>query len=55
MEIRASHVLFVALMIVTIVAVDFLFLRHQIGKRLIGNIAIVVVFALIYLRFLRHS
>jgi hypothetical protein len=48
-------VLYVISLIVVIVGVDILFLRHQFGYRLITNIGIVLVFAAIYLRFLKRS
>lgn len=44
-----------ALMVATIVAVDFLFFRHRFGERLVANIAIVLVFAVFYLLFLRRK
>jgi len=48
-------VLYVLAMIGIIVGADVLFLRHHFWARLIVNIAIVVVFAAFYLRFLKHS
>ena len=47
--------LFVALMIATVVAVDFLFFRNRFWERLMVNVGIVLVFAALYLRFLRGS
>ena len=47
--------LYVLAMIGIIVGADVLFLRHHFWARLIVNIAIVVVFAAFYLRFLKHS
>ncbi len=47
-------VLYVALMVAIIVAVDFLFFRNQLWERLMVNIGIVLVFAAFYLRFLER-
>ena len=47
--------LYVLAMIGVVVGVDVLFLRHHFWPRLIVNIAIVLVFGVVYLRFLRHS
>jgi len=44
----------VVLMIGVVVGVDILFFRHRFLERLIVNIGIVLVFAVFYLRFLRH-
>jgi hypothetical protein len=38
-----------------VVGVDVLFLRHQLWERLIVNIAIVLVFAAFYFRFLKRA
>lgn len=46
--------LYILLMIVIIIAVDFLFLRNQLWPRLAANIAIVLIFAALYFIFLRH-
>ena len=46
-------VLFLALMIGIIVAVDFLFLRHDTGLRLAVNVGIVAVFVAVYFLVLR--
>ena len=46
---------YVVLMVALVVAVDFLFFRHRFRERLIANIAIVVVFAVLYLIFLRRK
>ena len=48
-------VLYVLVMVALIVGVDVLFLRHHFWPRLLVNIGIVVVFAVVYLRFLRNS
>jgi hypothetical protein len=47
--------LYVALMVVTIVAVDFLFFRHRFWERLAANVGIVLVFGAFYFRFLKRS
>ena len=44
--------LYVLAMVAVIVGVDVLFLRHHVLARLISNIAIVVVFAGIYMLFI---
>jgi hypothetical protein len=41
-------------MVAVIVGVDILFLRHHVVARLISNIAIVLVFAGVYLLLLRR-
>jgi len=46
--------LYVLLMVVVIVGVDFAFFRNRIWERLIANIGIVLAFALFYLSFLRR-
>lgn len=48
-------VLYVLLMVGLIVAVDVLFFRHLFVLRLITNIGIVLLFALVYFVFLRRS
>jgi hypothetical protein len=50
----AYMVIFFLLMIGTIVGADFLFLRNHFVARLIVNIAIVVVFAAVYFKFLKN-
>ena len=50
---KATVVLYVVLMAVIVVAVDFLFFRNRFWERLIVNIGIVLVFAAFYLRFLK--
>ena len=49
----AGVVGYFVLMAAAIVATDFLFFRHNFGGRLIANIGIVVVFAVIYFKFLK--
>ena len=51
---KISVVLYVLVLIAVIVGVDLLLFRHHIWPRLIVNIGIVLVFAALYLRFLRN-
>jgi hypothetical protein len=51
---RAAIVLYVLALVGVVVGVDVLFLRHQFSERLIVNVGIVLVFAAVYLRFLRR-
>lgn len=44
---------YVVLMVATIVIVDVLFFRYQFGKRLLMNVAIVLLFTACYLLFLK--
>ncbi len=46
---------YVVLMVACVVAVDLLFFRHRFRERLIANIAIVLVFLVFYLVFLRRK
>jgi len=46
--------LYLAVMVTVIVAVDFAFFRGRFWERLIANIGIVMLFAAFYLRFLRR-
>jgi len=48
-------VLYVLAMVAVVVVVDVLLLRHQFWPRLLVNIGIVVVFAAVYLRFLKRA
>jgi hypothetical protein len=48
---EATVVLYVALMVAIIVAVDFLFFRNRFWERLMVTIGIVLVFAAFYLSF----
>ncbi len=50
----AYMVVYFLLMIVIIVGADFLFLKDRFVARLIVNIAIVVIFAVVYFLFLRN-
>jgi type IV secretory pathway VirB2 component (pilin) len=49
-----SVALYIALMVATIVGVDFLFFRHQFRERLMVNIGIVLVFGAFYFRYLKR-
>lgn len=49
-----AAVLYVVVLIVVVVGVDFLFFRNRFWERLIVNIGIVMVFAAFYLRFLKN-
>jgi hypothetical protein len=51
---RLAVVLYVVAMPAVIVGVDFVFLKNRFWERLTVNIAIVLVFAGFYLRFLRR-
>jgi hypothetical protein len=51
---QALVALYVLAMIGVVVGVDLLFLRHHFWERLIVNIGIVVVFAVVYLGFLKR-
>jgi len=48
-------VLYLALLIATVVAVDVLFFRNQFWERLTVNVGIVLVFSAFYFRFLKRS
>jgi hypothetical protein len=50
----AVVVLYVLAMVGVVVGVDLLFLRHHFWERLIVNIGIVLVFAVVYLVFLKR-
>ena len=41
-------------MVAIVVGVDVLFFKHQFWERLIVNVGIVLVFAAVYLRFLKR-
>ena len=51
---RAAVVLYVLALIAVVVGVDVLFFRHHFWERLLVNVAIVLVFAAFYLRFLKR-
>ncbi len=46
--------LYVLALVAVVVGVDVLFFRHRFWARLIVNIGIVLVFAVVYLRFLKR-
>lgn len=52
---QAINVIYVLALVAVVVGVDVLFFRHQFWPRLIVNIGIVLVFAAVYWRFLKHS
>jgi len=47
-------VLYVLALVAVVVGVDVLFFRHRFWARLIVNIGIVLVFAVVYFRFLKR-
>jgi len=47
-------VLYVLLLVVAVLAVDFLFFRNQFWPRLAANLGIVLVFVAFYFRFLKR-
>jgi hypothetical protein len=50
----AAIVLYVLLLVAVVVGVDVLWLSHHLWTRLIVNIAIVLIFGLFYLRFVKR-
>jgi len=50
---NAILVLYGVLMVVVVVAMDLLFFRYQIERRLIANVATVLLFVIVYVVFLR--
>ena len=46
--------LYVLALVAVVVGVDVLFLRHHFWARLLVNVGIVVVFAVLYLAFLKR-
>ena len=52
---RTAVVFYVLALVAVVVGVDVLFLRNHIWVRLIVNVAIVGVFATVYLRFLKQA
>ena len=52
---QAAVVLYVLAMVVVVVGVDVLFFRNLFWARLMVNVGIVLVFAAVYLRFLRRA
>ena len=51
---RAAIALYVLALVAVVVGADILFFEHQFWERLIANIAIVAVFVVFYLRFLKR-
>jgi hypothetical protein len=51
---QIAAALYVVVMIVVIVGMDFVFFRGRFWERLIANIGVVLVFAAFYLRFFRN-
>jgi len=51
---RTTSVIYIALLVATVVAVDVLFFRDQFWERLMANIGIVLVFVAFYFRFLKR-
>jgi len=51
---QAIVVLYVLALVAVVVGVDILFFRHQFWARLLVNVGIVLVFAAVYLRFLKR-
>lgn len=52
---KPATILYVLAMVAIIVGVDVVFLRHLFWPRLLTNIGIVLVFAVVYLVFLKRS
>jgi hypothetical protein len=46
-------VLYILLLVAVIVGVDVLFLKHHLRARLMANIAIAAVFAVVYYKYLK--
>jgi len=51
---QAGVALYVLALVAVVVGVDVLFLRHHFWARLLVNVGIVVVFAAVYLAFLKR-
>jgi hypothetical protein len=51
---QAAVALYVVALVAVVVGVDVLFFRHNFWPRLIVNVGIVLVFAAVYLRFLKR-
>ena len=49
-----SVVLFVVTLVVVIADADLLFLRNRFWERLLFNVGVVLVFAVLYLRFFKE-
>lgn len=52
---RLANAVYVLAMVAVIVGVDFRFFRDRFWERLAANVAIVLVFAIFYLLFLRRG
>ena len=52
---QVAVVLYVLAMVAVVVGVDVLFLRNHIWLRLITNVGIVAIFAVVYLIFLKRA
>jgi hypothetical protein len=50
----AGVILYVMLMAATVIGVDLLFFKDRFWPRLMVNAAIILVFAVFYMRFLKH-
>jgi type IV secretory pathway VirB2 component (pilin) len=50
-----SVALYVLALVTIVVGVDLLFFRHRFWERLMVNVGIVLVFAAIYLRLVKHA
>jgi hypothetical protein len=51
---QAAVALYVLVLVAVVVGVDVLFFKHEFWERLIVNVGIVLVFAAVYLRFLKR-
>ena len=51
---QSAAVLYVLALVAVVVGVDVLFFRHHFWARLLVNVGIFLVFAAIYLRFLKR-
>ena len=51
---RVAIALYVLAMVALVVGVDVLFFRHHLWDRLLVNVGIILVFAAVYLRFLKR-
>jgi hypothetical protein len=51
---QAVGALYVLVMAGVVVTVDVLFFKHQFGPRLIANVGIVLVFAVVFLVFVKR-
>ncbi|MGO9886426.1 MAG: hypothetical protein ACLP0L_00680 [Solirubrobacteraceae bacterium] len=52
---QAGIVLYMLALVTLVVGVDVLFFRHRFLERLIANVGIVLMFAALYLRFLKRA